>query len=140
VLLHVDPADPGEITVKLLCGWSLREDGLFSQSNAGASGGMPEYKAPEVPERCLLEGSCLFSAPVPCEFPLLGSKSICDVRLLSALMRDLHACPAAGRGLTYRQQSGVHPMCMAGACCTLACTERVQESAVPEAGSVHSLE
>lgn len=50
VLLHVNPADPGAITVKLLCGWSAGKDGLFSQSNAGASGGMPEYKAPEVRE------------------------------------------------------------------------------------------
>jgi hypothetical protein len=55
VLLHVDPGDPGAITVKLLCGWSASEDGLFSQSNAGASGGMPEYKAPEV--------SCIFCVP-----------------------------------------------------------------------------
>lgn len=48
VLLHVNPADPEVITVKLLCGWAAGEDGLFSQSNARASGGMPEYKAPEV--------------------------------------------------------------------------------------------
>jgi hypothetical protein len=51
MLLHVDPADPETITVKLLCGWAASEDGLFSQSNARASGGMPEYKAPEVRRR-----------------------------------------------------------------------------------------
>jgi hypothetical protein len=48
VLLHVDPADAEVITVKLLCGWAISEDGLFSQSNARASGSMPQYKAPEV--------------------------------------------------------------------------------------------
>ena len=48
VLLHVDPADPDTITVKLLCGWAAGEDGLFSPSNVRTSGGLPEYKAPEV--------------------------------------------------------------------------------------------
>lgn len=48
VLLHVDRADPGTITVKLLRGWAADTDGLLSQSDRRACGGLPEYRAPEV--------------------------------------------------------------------------------------------